>query len=184
MRLHPRLSASVSAALRTRLSLVHPRALPYTCPARGQGAAPDRGQELPRVLATGCFGGQLLLFGSPLDAAAVANPNSHSFAHPRLLDGLARFHASFSAALRGELHRPAAMRAGGRRCQFRHVARIPGSAKRTLDSSLLAVFRQRTSRSFALTPGVAARLPVARPGTPRHVEFGRHDSRRGHSERC
>jgi hypothetical protein len=30
---------------------------------------------------------------------------------------------------------------------------------------------------FALTSGVAARLPVARPGTPSHVEFGRHDSR-------
>ena len=60
----------------------------------------------------------------PLDAAAVADPDSHSLLIPGPLDALAGFQASFSDALRGELHRLAAMRAGERRCRFRHAARI------------------------------------------------------------
>jgi hypothetical protein len=51
----------------------------------------------------------------PLDAAPVADPDSHSQLIPGPLDALARFQASFSDALRGELHRRTAMRAGGRR---------------------------------------------------------------------
>jgi hypothetical protein len=60
----------------------------------------------------------------PLDAAAVADPDSHSLLIPGPLDALAGFQASFSDALRGELHRLAALRAGERGCRFRHAARI------------------------------------------------------------
>jgi len=73
-----------------------------------------------------------LLFLSPLlDAAAVADPDSHSLLIPGPLDALAGFQASFSDALRGELHWLAAMRAGERQCRFRHAARIAGLSRST-----------------------------------------------------
>jgi hypothetical protein len=95
--------------------------------------------------------GGLLLLSPPLDAAAVADPDSHSLLIPGPLDALAGFQASFSDALRGELHRLAAMRAGERRCRSRHAARIARLSRSTDRSEEPSLRFPDTRRVFPRT---------------------------------
>jgi hypothetical protein len=92
----------------------------------------------------------------PLDAAAVADPDSHSLLIPDPLDALAGFQASFSDARRGELHRLAALRAGERRCRFRHAARIARLSRSTDSSEEPSLRFPDPRRVFSRTEAVPA----------------------------
>src|SRR6266511_3515373 len=102
--------------------------------------------------------GGLLLLSPPLDAAGVADPDSHSLLILGPLDALAGFQASFSDALRGELHRLAALRAGERGCRFRHAARIARLSRSTdgsAEPSLWSPDPRRVSRELRRVPAGA-----------------------------
>jgi len=99
-----------------------------------------------------------------LDAAAVADPDSHSLLIPGPLDALAGFQASFSDALRGELHWLAAMRAGERQCRFRHAARIARLSRSTEKLRRVPAGARHGPQGNLVTPGRArSRRRWARP---------------------
>src|SRR6266540_2203976 len=128
------------------------------------GRPPRLGREVVPPVASSVSPRRATALEPAAGCRAVADPDSHSLLIPGPLDALAGFQASFSDALRGELHRLAALRAGERRCRFRHAARIARLARRPTGA--------RSRACGSPTPGAFSREPRRVPAGAGHGPQG------------